>query len=250
MVFLPTQARDKHRETQKQRRVFLGAGTETHIARLFRLLLTFVPSLSWEIIVFCSQKQTLKRSAVAYYGPGPKGTHLIADFESPGGGGQAWPNATLVSGGANGSKSGMKIHCPANSTLTSRRPLSAAPNLDHLTFDSVLEYDHILFWFKVSADYTNSALSQDFPFAINASTSIGNSAPLGHFKDRHVGTDGGNLHSNAVAMIDQTQAQQLNETTNDNSIWMSTVLNASASTAGSDVGGGLRCENRVSLASF
>lgn len=171
---------------------------------------------------------------------GPNGTKRIENFES---GGDAWPHGSLVSGGANGSKFGLKIRCPANSTLTSRRPLSATPNLD-LNFDSVLDYDHILFWFKVSEDYTNSALSQDFPFAINTSTSIGNMAPLGHFRDRHVGTDGGNLHSNAVCMIDQTEAKQLNETTNDNSIWMPTVVNASASSNGAgDGAGGLQLKH-------
>ena len=38
-------------------------------------------------------------------------------------------------------------------------------------FDSVLEYDHLVFYWKVGASYSNSALSQDFPFALNLSTS-------------------------------------------------------------------------------
>ena len=141
---------------------------------------------------------------------GPKGVKMIDDFES----GAAWSHSTVVNGGANGSKSALKIHCPADSHLTSRRPATATPSLDvasqticrcaisdclglflrdylwlllqGLSFDTVEDYDHILFWWKVSSDYSNSLLSQDLPFAINASTSIGNSAPFGQFEDRHV----------------------------------------------------------------
>ena len=178
---------------------------------------------------------------IALVGPGGKRT--IDDFES---GASAWSDATIVSGGANGSKSALKIACAGNSSSASRRPHGATPTLDGLSFDTVEDYDHLIFYFKVSASYSNSPLSQDFPFAINATTSHGNAAPFGRFQDRHVGTDGGNLHSNAVCGVDELSNQVLGENTNDNSIWMPTILNVSASGGGGaagDVGGGVRMEH-------
>jgi hypothetical protein len=177
---------------------------------------------------------------------GPDGNQrLLDDFEGAtdadwsGGGAKILP-----AGGANGTARALLITCAPNATTVARRSATAKPSLD-VDFDSFGDYDHLRFFWKVSSEYSNSVLSQSFPFAINTSTSIDNRSPLGNFSNRHVGTDGGNIYSNAVPGVDELSNSIIGDATNDNSIWMPRITNTSASVqsntklVGRDVGGGL-----------
>jgi len=129
---------------------------------------------------------------------GPGGNHRLLDgFEGATDADWSGGGATiLASGGANGTKRALVITCAPNATTEARRSAAAEPSLD-LDFDSFGDYDHLRFFWKVSSEYSNSVLSQSFPFAINTSTSADNRSPLGNFSNRHVGTDGGNIYSDA-----------------------------------------------------